>query len=144
MKDEPQGGSMAERAQLCRMTRRRARELLSIESRKREGGCPPFFVLHGVFSDFAGIFSCSQNRSKMPANPHKLWAKNKSPHDAGFAWLVEPRGVEPLSESTFTVTSPGAVCRLGFPPRHAGKQAYRFGRVMLHDGGNSYPVHVHH
>ncbi len=58
--------------------------------------------------------------------------------------LVEPRGVEPLSESTFTVTSPGAVCLLGFPPRRAGKQARRFGRVMLHDGGNSYPVHVHH
>lgn len=33
---------------------------------------------------------------------------------------------------------------LGFPLRYAGKQAYRFGRVMLHDGGNSYPVHVHH
>ena len=58
--------------------------------------------------------------------------------------LVEPRGVEPLSESAATRTSPGAVCRLRFPPRHAGKQAYRFGRVMLHDGGNSYPVHVHH
>ena len=58
--------------------------------------------------------------------------------------LVEPRGVEPLSESTFTVTSPGAVCLLEFPPRRAGKQARRFGRVMLHDGGNSYPVHVHH
>ena len=58
--------------------------------------------------------------------------------------MVEPRGVEPLSESTFTVTSPGAVCLLGFPPQRAGKQARRFGRVMLHDGGNSYPVHVHH
>ena len=58
--------------------------------------------------------------------------------------MVEPRGVEPLSESTFTVTSPGAVCLLEFPPRRAGKQARRFGRVMLHDGGNSYPVHVHH
>lgn len=30
--------------------------------------------------------------------------------------LVEPRGVEPLSESTFTVTSPGAVCLFAFPP----------------------------
>ena len=45
--------------------------------------------------------------------------------------LVEPRGVEPLSESTFTVTSPGAVCLLEFPPQRAGKQARRFGRVML-------------
>ena len=27
-----------------------------------------------------------------------------------------PRGVEPLSESTFTVTSPGAVCLFAFPP----------------------------
>ena len=30
--------------------------------------------------------------------------------------LVEMRGVEPLSESTFTVTSPGAVCLFAFPP----------------------------
>ena len=30
--------------------------------------------------------------------------------------MVEPRGVEPLSESTFTVTSPGAVCLFAFPP----------------------------
>ena len=30
--------------------------------------------------------------------------------------MVEPRGVEPLSESTFTVTSPGAVCLFTFPP----------------------------
>ena len=30
--------------------------------------------------------------------------------------LVEPRGVEPLSESTSTVTSPGAVCLFAFPP----------------------------
>ena len=29
--------------------------------------------------------------------------------------LVEPRGVEPLSESAFTVTSPGAVCLFGIP-----------------------------
>ena len=29
--------------------------------------------------------------------------------------MVEPRGVEPLSESAFTVTSPGAVCLFGIP-----------------------------
>ena len=47
-------------------------------------------------------------------------------------------------ENLKTVGAPGAVCLLEFPPRRAGKQARRFGRVMLHDGGNSYPVHVHH
>ena len=57
---------------------------------------------------------------------------------------MDLRGVEPLSESASTRTSPGAVCRLKFPPQHAGKQAYRFGRVILHDEGNSYLVHVHH
>lgn len=64
-------------------------------------------------------------------------APNPTPGVRPGIKLVETRGVEPLSESTSTRTSPGAVCRLEFPPQHAGKQAYCFGRVILHDGRNS-------
>ncbi len=39
---------------------------------------------------------------------------------ATLLFLVEARGVEPLSESTSSRTSPGAVILLTFPPRHAG------------------------
>ena len=56
---------------------------------------------------------------------------------SGLFFVVETRGIEPLSESTSTRISPGAVCLLEFPPRHAGKQAYRLSRVILHDGRNS-------
>lgn len=51
--------------------------------------------------------------------------------------LVETRGIEPLSESTFTRISPGAVYLLTFLPQYADKQAYCFRRVMLHDERNS-------
>ena len=50
---------------------------------------------------------------------------------------VETRGIEPLSESTSTRISPGAVCQLTFLPQCAGKQAHCFRRVILHDGRNS-------
>ncbi len=55
--------------------------------------------------------------------------------------MVETAGVEPASESTFTVTSPCAAYRLKFPPRIAGKQAMRFSSFMVHGAGKAYCTH---
>ena len=103
-------------------------------------------------SSLAAVVDC--DRKYVPNNVYDSYLRvmmelmspvsNPAPGVRPGIKLVEPRGVEPLSESASTRTSPGAVCRLRFPPRHAGKQAYRFGRVILHDEGNSYLVHVHH
>ena len=94
----------------------------------------------GHIHDF---FGCGPNLGQNK-NPYSNESDFFNPNSSSKDLMVEPRGVEPLSESASTRTSPGAVCRLRFPPRHAGKQAYRFGRVILHDEGNSYLVHVHH
>ena len=41
-------------------------------------------------------------------------------------FMVEPRGVEPLSEDQTTRASPSAVCVLTFPPEDARRQAASF------------------
>ena len=45
--------------------------------------------------------------------------KTKKPPNGGLFVLVETRGIEPLSESTSSRTSPGAVILFKFPPRCA-------------------------
>ena len=40
--------------------------------------------------------------------------------------MVEPRGVEPLSEDQKTRASPSAVCVLTFPPRNSHRRDFRF------------------
>ena len=44
-----------------------------------------------------------------------------------FLFLVEARGIEPLSENHLIQLSPSAVRLLGFPSRIAGGQAMRYG-----------------
>lgn len=43
--------------------------------------------------------------------------------------MVEPRGIEPLSENPSSRLSPGAECLLDLPRLSAGKQALRFGSL---------------
>ena len=43
-----------------------------------------------------------------------------------FSSVVDPRGVEPLSEDQTTRASPSAVCVLTFPPEDARRQAASF------------------
>ncbi len=45
-------------------------------------------------------------------------------------FLVEPRGVEPLSKNLFTQLSPGAVGGLTFPYRYARLQAYQLSSLL--------------
>ena len=45
------------------------------------------------------------------------------------AVVVEPRGIEPLSENPSSRLSPGAECLLDLPRLSAGKQALRFGSL---------------
>ena len=59
-------------------------------------------------------------------------------------FLVEARGVEPLSKSKFMQISPGAAVRLRFPLRSAEQQALRVGSFMIHGRGKAWPPHVHH
>lgn len=43
--------------------------------------------------------------------------------------MVEPRGIEPLSENPSSQLSPSAVCRLKFPHTDADKQASAIGSL---------------
>ena len=55
-----------------------------------------------------------------------LYSLFVEPH-VSEAFLVEVRGVEPLSEKCLQRLSPSAVGVLTFPCRHAHRQAWRFG-----------------
>ena len=60
------------------------------------------------------------------------------------ALLVDPRGVEPLSENLFIQLSPSEVCLLEFPSRNAGKQALRSGSFFIYDSFKSKrAVHIY-
>ena len=72
-----------------------------------------------------------------------------------FYILVELRGVEPLSESTLTQTSPGADGYSGLrrrdPPLLLNSLTIaqtvtrlRLGSFIMHDAGKAYRVHVLH
>ncbi len=51
--------------------------------------------------------------------------------------MVEPRGVEPLSENPFMQPSTCVVYLLQFPHRSADKQADRFGSFIIHFRGKA-------
>ena len=60
------------------------------------------------------------------------------------AFLVEARGVEPLSENPSIQLSPGALCRLEFPAVSAGTQALTLGSHFMRDPFNGEKrMHVH-
>ena len=54
--------------------------------------------------------------------------------------MVDPRGIEPLSESRFTETSPSAVYLLGFPTQIADKQAICIGIPLCSSGAGKFPL----
>ena len=59
--------------------------------------------------------------------------------------LVDPRGIEPLSENPFTGPSTWIVCGLDFPLRVGHRQSTRAGSPFLHDRYKcELPMHVHH
>jgi len=59
--------------------------------------------------------------------------------------LVEPTGVEPVSENLLISLSPGAFCFLEFPLRDANRQASHLGSRFIHDRFNGKPpVRIHH
>ena len=52
--------------------------------------------------------------------------KRKNPADlssTGFSFVVEARGIEPLSENSSSQLSPSADAQLNFPFMHAERQA---------------------
>ena len=60
-------------------------------------------------------------------------------------FLVEVRGVEPLSENLLIQLSPGAECLLELFPRRAGIQARQESNRFMRDRLNDKrPMHVHH
>ena len=59
--------------------------------------------------------------------------------------MVEPTGVEPVSENLLISLSPGAFCFLEFPLRDANRQASHLGSRFIHDRFNGKPpVRIHH
>ena len=60
-------------------------------------------------------------------------------------FLVDLRGIEPLSENLLIQLSPGAEYLLGLFSRRAGTQARCESNRFLHDRFNDKPpMHVHH
>ena len=58
--------------------------------------------------------------------------------------MVDPRGVEPLSESPLIRLSPWAVCYLEFPLSSVSRQTPRQGSHFVHDRFNGEtPMHGH-
>jgi len=55
-------------------------------------------------------------------------------------FMVEVRGVEPLSETVSVRASPGAVHVLTFPPLYAHEQAYSFSSFILSCTAQSFAV----
>ena len=61
-----------------------------------------------------------------------------------LCFLVEARGVEPLSENLLIQLSPSAFRLLEFPLRHGGGQPYLAGSHFMRDALNGERrVHVH-
>ena len=59
-------------------------------------------------------------------------------------FLVDPRGIEPLSESPLIRLSPWAVCYLEFPLRDVSRQTSRQGSHFVRDRFNGErPMHGH-
>ena len=53
--------------------------------------------------------------------------------------LVDPRGIEPLSENLLISLSPGAFCYLGFPLGDVNRQTSLLGSHFLRDRFNGEP-----
>ena len=58
---------------------------------------------------------------------HVYEKEKETPTGSLFLFLVEPRGIEPLSENHLIQLSPSAADLLRFPSRIAGRQAMRYG-----------------
>ena len=80
-------------------------------------------------------------------NSAKKEVDNSTSFSEGCAYtpvMVDPRGVEPLSENRSIQPSPSAACLLGFPLPHAGKQACGSGSFFLYDSFKSKrAVHIY-
>ena len=75
----------------------------------------------------------------------KFWQKAREDADGILScFLVDPRGVEPLSESPLIRLSPWAVCYLEFPLGSVSRQTPRQGSHFVHDRFNGEtPMHGH-
>ena len=79
------------------------------------------------------------------AGPRRTRQRKKHPALGVFFSLVDPRGVEPLSESLFTGPSPWAVCDLAFPLNGGHRQSPIAGSPFMHDRYKcELSMHVHH
>ena len=71
--------------------------------------------------------------------------QKEKPPVGGFSFLVDPRGIEPLSENLAAGPSPWAVCNLKFPLCGGHRQPPPAGSAFMHDRSNREPpIHVHH
>jgi len=68
----------------------------------------------------------------------------EAPSKGCFFYLVDPRGIEPLSENLLISLSPGAFCSLNFPLGDVNRQTSLLGSHFLRDRFNGEPsVHGH-
>ena len=99
--------------------------------------CEPLFA-HGAYLLILIFTAVCEGVRLDPPN------KKGAPFGAPFC-LVDPRGIEPLSENLFTGPSPWAVCDLKFPSAVGHRRSTPSGSPFLHDRYKcELSVHVHH
>ncbi len=96
-------------------------EVRGISSRALDGrSVSPVLRPHWGLIHFRAMFD----------SPH-LFSKNKDTHKGCPNFLVEVRGIEPLSEKATAKLSPSAVCVLTFPLPGAHRRAQGFSSFIM-------------
>ena len=89
------------------------------------------------------LFTLSAPCRVRSLSPHPSTKKDRQ--TTVFFALVDPRGIEPLSENSFTGLSSWAVCDLNFPLCVGHRRSTPAGSPFLHDRYKcELPMHVHH
>lgn len=84
-------------------------------------------------------------RHSLPTRSIPLRQKRKTRFRAFLLFLVDPRGIEPLSENLAAGLSSWTVCCLEFPLNGGNRQPPLSGSPLMHDWYKcEIPVHVHH
>ncbi len=87
---------------------------------------------------------CFAHCVRLPHGSSSIKIKDRRTYVRLSFILVDPRGVEPLSENLLIQPSPSAVRFLKFPSRAVNGQTARLGSHFLHGGFNGErPAHVH-
>lgn len=110
----------------CAMAKANEKCKISATKRSRDGLKTLFEIVIGLKKPIESGFSGQKERTLT------FYQNQRS-------YLVEARGIEPLSENHLPWLSPSAVHLLGFPSSCAGGQAYDFGSRPVMTGAAARP-----